>query len=132
VAAKEAFPAAQLWNTKLVEKAPPAEAERMASAGPSSPAMATGEVVGFRRRAEGASQAWVAQQPPVVVVFPISPRSVRAEVLGLVASLLFAEAVPRSLPPARVAGGMAPGWVVRLSSMVAVDSPQLGELARAV
>jgi hypothetical protein len=109
----EVFPAARLLNGKLVETASPVEAEIPASAGPSSSAL--GAVVGFRRRAEGAAQGWVAQQPPVVVVlvlFPISPRSVRAGVPGL-ASLLLAEAVTRSLPPARVARAMVPAWMVQ-------------------
>lgn len=123
----EAFPAARLLNGKLVETASPVEAEVRASAGPSS--SARGTVVGFRRRAEGAAQGWVAEQPPVVV-FPISPRPVRAGVPGL-ASLLLAEAVARSLAPARVARAMAPARVVQFS-MIAVDSPQLGEPPRAV
>ena len=127
----EAFPVVRPWNTKLVEKARPAEAGRMASEGTSSPAMAPGAFVEFRRPAEGtAHQAWVAQQPPVVV-FPISPRSVRAEVPGL-ASMLLAEAVPRSVPQAWVARAMALARVVQLSSMIAVHSRQLGGPARAV
>ena len=126
----EAFPAARLLNGKLLETASPVEAEVPASAGPSSSAL--GAVVGFRRRVEGAAQGWVAQQPPVeVLLFPISPRSVRAGVPGL-ASLLLAEAVARSLPPARVARAMAPAWVVQLSSMIRVPCPQLGDPARAV